>query len=408
MAATEPAGNGAALAALTLAALALPGMAPKAQADVSADIQTNFSRYEESGNRMKIDTYQALAQVRAGDRWTLRANGVKDVVTGASPIGIGARGTCGKGPVQGERILCMSGASIRDVRDAVDIGANYALDEGSIGVDAGRSFENDYSSTFFNIDGRWDLNRKTATLVAGYGYASDSVWAVQHIDGRIVREFDYAKGHRVGGDKDTHQGLLGVTQILDKNSLAQANLTYTHNAGFLADPYKYAYVLNAGFAAPYVRDNRPGNREQFGVLLRYVRYFDSLNGAALHLDYRFYSDTWGIDSHQFEAAWNQPLFDGWLLRPRIRYYTQTAADFYQPIYREFRRDGLYSSDYRMAHFGAIAGGVQISKEFFDRLRVAGGVDFYERRKGLALSQGAGSNLDNFSYSMFSVSLNLKF
>jgi hypothetical protein len=102
------------------------------------------------------------------------------------------------------------------------------------------------------------------------------------------------------------------------------------------------------------------------------------------------------------------LFDGWQLRPRLRYYTQTEADFYQPIYGNFKPDGLYFSDYRMANFGAIAGGAQLSKEFFDRLRVAGGVDFYERRKGLALSQGAGTNLDNFSYSIFSVSLNLKF
>lgn len=383
-----------------MAALALPGMVAKSHADsppAMPQIDTNFSRYEESGNRMRIETYQAAASLAVGDNLGFRVNGVKDVVTGASPVTIGRPGPSCKGPSNGLLVQCMSGASIRDERDAVDIGANYYLKDVTLGVDVGRSSENDYTSDFFNVDTRWELNQKMTTLATGFGYASDSVWAIQHVNGQNVRE------PGVGGDKSTHQGLLGITQVLDKNSLIQANLTYANNAGFLADPYKWALVDNV-----YLRDSRPGSREQYGVLLRYVRNFEELNSAALHLDYRFYSDTWGVDSHTLEVSWFQPLAYGWQLRPRIRYYTQTSADFYQPIYQTARLDGNYSSDYRLAGFGAIAGGIQLNKEFFDRLRLAGGVDFYERQKGLGLSGGAGTKLDNFSYSMYSFSLNLKF
>jgi hypothetical protein len=385
------------LAALTAAALALPGLVPEAEAAAGAagtaasGLDSRYSRYEESGGRMRVEVYQAAAQARVTDRLSLRVNGVKDVMSGASPMAV-VRGGDGK------LGLVMSGASIRDERDAVDLSASYELDDATLGLDVGRSSENDYNSNFFNIDGRWNLNRKTTTLAAGYGFASDNVWAVSHLDGRT----DRLPG--VGGGKASHQGLLGVTQVLDKNSLLQLNLTYGDSAGFLSDPYKWVLVGNR-----LVEDNRPSQRRQFGVLLRYVRHFAALNEAALHLDYRFYSDSWDVDAHTFEASWHQPLAYGWQLVPNFRYYSQDSADFYAPIFEMARcNEPHHSSDYRLAGFGAVAGGVRLENEFFGRLRVAGGIEFYERRKDLGFSGGAGTAADNFSFSVFSFGLNLKF
>ncbi len=393
------------LAALTAAALALPGMTPRSQAEVLApEVDSAFSRYEESNGRMRVDVYQAVGNLPIGDRLGVKANGVKDVVSGASPVA--------NGFVNGQLAQIRSRASIRDVRDEVDLGASYALDSATLSLDVGRSSENDYTSDFFNLDGRWDINQKLTTLEAGFGFASDTVWAVTN-----VGKNQHERVPGVGGDKSTFQGLLGATQVLDKNSLLQANITYTHNQGYLADPYKYALVLSptpAGSCDPayygdcYTLDNRPANRDQFNVLLRYVRDFSELNSAALHLDYRFYADTWDISAHTFEAAWYQPVYDGWRLVPRVRYYSQTAAEFYAPFFATARSDGHYSTDYRMASFGAISGGAQLTKEFLDRLRVTAAVDFYERQKGYALAGGSGTPLDNFTYSVFSVGLNLKF
>lgn len=404
MAATETTGGSLKLAALTAAALALPGMTPETQALGIDDsrIETGFSRYEESGNRMRIDVYQAALMAPLNDHWSLMANGVKDVVSGASPVAVGL-------DRNGKRALIMSRASIRDVRDEVDLKASYSHGNAVYSVDAGRSSENDYASNFFNVDGRWDLNQKQTTLAAGFGYSSDLVWA--NLD---ISPTDAGREPGIGGDKQSYQGMLGLTQVIDKNSLFQVNLTYNNSQGYLSDPYKFAL---ARFRAPageyfgnlgYLRDNRPGQREQFGVLLRYVRHFSELNSAALHLDYRFYADTWGIDAHTFEASWYQPLFDGWQLAPRVRYYSQIAADFYQPVYQKARADGYYSTDYRMAGFGAVSGGVQLSKEFFDRLRLAASFDFYQRRKELELGTDPGTRLDNFSFSMFTVHVDWKF
>ena len=403
MAATKP----AALAALTAAALALPGMAPEARAEApprAVSVDSNFSRYEENAGRMRVDIYQSVMTVPLGDKFSITANGVKDVVTGASPVAVG-HGRNGYGPRSEPLSLVMSSASIFDVRDEVDIGVNYFLnDTTTLGVNAGRSSENDYTSDFFNINGRVELNDKKTTLAVGYGYNSDKVWEI--VDNFGQKE----KAPGVGGVKHTNQGMLGVTQVLDKDSLAQLNLTYTHSDGYLSDPYKYSLVYNYSnpYFPDYVRDSRPGHRDQFAVLLRYVRNFSLLNNAALHADYRFYSDSWGIDAHTFELTWIQPVAYHIELRPRLRYYAQGSADFYQPTYDGPTADGNYSSDYRMAGFGALSGGVQLSAEIIGHLRLAGGVDFYQRRQDYGIAGGIGTSADNYSFSMYSASLNLKF
>ncbi len=302
----------------------------------------------------------------------------------------------------------MSSASIRDVRDAVDLNAQYTFDRATLGVDVGRSSENDYTSDFFNLDGRLDLNQKLTTLATGFSYASDQVWAISHGDQRQSLRVE-----SVGGDKSTYQGLLGLTQVLSRNALMQANLTYTHGSGYLSDPYKFVetlfmpFVVTDGYAG-FIRDNRPGNRDQFAVLLRYIHNVGPLNEAAVHLDYRYYADTWGIHSQTFEVAWYQPVYAGWQLVPRVRYYTQTGADFYQLYFDEARADGYYSSDYRMANFGAVSGGAALSKTFVDKLKLAASIDFYDRQKSYGMYPGKGSSIDDFSYSVFSVSAQLRF
>jgi hypothetical protein len=405
-------------AALTGAALSLPGMLPTAMADIAPldySLDSNFSAYAESAGRMKIDIYQAAATLPINDRFSLKINGVKDIVSGASPVGPAAAGTrsC-KGPRQGNLVQCMSGATIHDERDAVDVNGTYYMDNSTLDVDAGRSSENDYTSNFFNVNNRWELNDKHTTLTAGYAYSTDHVWEMVVIDGSKV------KASNVGGAKETNQGILGITQILDKDSLIQANLTYSYSGGYLSDPYKYVYAPWTscfGFGCPpapasaypgFVRDTRPGSRNQMGMLLRYVRNFTELNSAALHADYRFYGDTWGVDSHTFELSWIQPIIDSWQITPRVRYYTQNSADFYNVMFNSPSATGYYSSDYRLARFGAIGGGVQLSKEFFDRLKFSAGIDFYKREIGYGFSGGAGTALDNFSFSMYSLSLSVKF
>lgn len=437
----------------TAAALALLSVAPQVQAAEAeyADVNSQFSRYEESGGRMKIDIYQASALLPFTDRLNFKVNGVKDIITGASPVANAPK-------LNGKPYQMLSGASIKDERDSVDGTVSYKHDNGIVSLGGGRSSENDYESNFFNVDSRLDFNQKMTTLETGYGFASDKVWAIDHCPPHCLSDnsgissassetlapadlslsgapsettLDSSSGLSgsslgtntstpntykrpgVGGDKVTHQGILGLTQILDKDSLVQANLTYTYNEGYLSDPYKAVYASWATepypiYGGTFIHDNRPSNRNQIALLTRYVRHFSSLNSAAMHLDYRYYVDTWGVNAHTFEATWIQPVWADWKISPTVRYYTQGSADFYQPYFTQQRADGHYSSDYRLAQFGAIGGGVQVSKDFFERLNLGFGIDFYERKNNYGFNGGAGTSVDNFTFSMYTAKINFTF
>ena len=50
--------------------------------------------------------------------------------------------------------------------------------------------------------------------------------------------------------------------------------------------------------------------------------------------------------------------------PSFRYYSQGKADFYAQLLRNgSRRDGLYSSDYRLSPYGAISWRIRAETRF---------------------------------------------
>jgi hypothetical protein len=42
------------------------------------------------------------------------------------------------------------------------------------------------------------------------------------------------------------------------------------------------------------------------------------------------TDDWGVDSHTLDVHWHQPVRMKWYVQPHVRYYTQSAAEFWRP------------------------------------------------------------------------------
>src|SRR6185503_6936865 len=49
-------------------------------------------------------------------------------------------------------------------------------------------------------------------------------------------------------------------------------------------------------------------------------------------------------AHTLEAAWEQSFGERWSVRPALRYYTQSAADFYSPVSPASLPPAILSSD----------------------------------------------------------------
>jgi hypothetical protein len=226
---------------------------------------------------------------------------------------------------------------------------------------------------------------------------------------------------------------------LSKSAVLAGTFGYASNTGYLANPYK---AVTTVFVDPAQKagangvltgtslsllEKRPDERNIFTGDLSYIQHINPLD-AALHANYRFYHDDWGIDSHTFEADWAQPLFDGWTVTPLLRYYSQSAADFYQPYLVSFqpypgkvtinkgqvsisqlnaaRLPANYSSDQRLSAFGAISTGLSISKRFSKGVSLELGAEYYTHAGSLRLGGGGEGAYADFQYYMFNAAVKL--
>ncbi len=426
VAATDRTGPQRTLTALTSAALALPGMATESVAGTPAERQwdVGYFYYDEGGDRMTVESLQQTLTLPLGDRFDLTLNGVRDTISGASPVYNLPEIRCADGTVTTPPVQSVSGASgstaaggsppptrpslnggdcriasaqqvmladtFEDTRTAGDFKLSYYREDTTLRFGAGLSREKDYDSNFLSLDLSQDLNQKLTTLAFGYSLASDT--------------FSPLNKPSFTGDKETHQFLLGLTQVMGKNDLLQTNLTFGYNQGYLTDPYKNVYVLASNAA---VDEARPDERQQWNLLTRWVHYFPALK-SALHLDYRYSRDDWGISAHTLETFWIQSLGDGWQLVPRLRYYSQGEADFYQSYFEDLPANGHYSSDYRLAGFGAVSGGIKLTKQITEKARIDAGIELYDRQSSYALNDHADSSFSDYGFTIYSLSLSLQF
>ena len=368
MAATDGSADGqgrgnAPAGALLAAALALPGVVPHAHAQTAPDtgyIQFKYLDYRDwqpGGRRMRVDNPGFYLLKPLSDTLVIEGSLVYDGMSGASPLYFNA-------------LSGASGEGVKDYRTAGDVKLTKYFDRYSVGVGAAYSHERDYISRAGSIELRTWTADKNRTYALGFAGSAD----------RINTENGAAQGER----KHVLDFLVGVTQVLSPTAIVQSNLTYSRGHGYFTDPYK-------------LLDSRPDHRRLLAWLTRYHQHFPRVDGT-LQLAYRLLDDSFGADSHMLEAAWVQPLPQGWSVRPSLRYYTQRAAHFFfgPPVGRGLQRNEPYTADTRLSAFGAWMPGVSIAKQFAGGWTVDLKVEYYEQRSSWRLGGGGSEGLLPFS------------
>ena len=372
--------------ALSTAAMALPAFAAPQPVETIVAIKATTYQEEDvpqrdvltgSDERYKIDIAQFRLLTPVGEKWSLGVDVAYETMSGASPWGtiMGA---------DGEASLIMSGATIRDKRTEVSLTATHHGESRSISVDLTSSDEDDYEARAVSVSGEWEMNNKLSTLSLGMSYSNDDIEPTDALRfGRVQRE-----------EKMSRSLSASWAQVLNKNSVLHVGLDVTDHDGYLSDPYK-------------LRDVRPDEKLEWALSLKYRRYFDNQN-AALHLDYRYYNDDWGINSHTFHTGWHQNFGDNVRVVPNVRYYSQNEADFY----RNTDDFGLattikQSSDFRMSGYGAYTLGVKL---IYSALQwdVSLSLDRYISDKSYGHDASDHSHPALLSFNMTSFGLNFRF
>lgn len=348
-------GCGPVLRALTGGALALPGLAGSAWADSPIEKPQgdfSYSRYQEQSvssgkvavgdkDRYQIDVYQINLAAPVGETKDVALDLAVETMSGASPWSVVPDD-------DGELELLMSEASIEDTRVDALLSGNFYNPNGKSTLSGGISIEDDYRAVNVGASMERSFESKHTTLFGGLGVSIDEVDPVEEHD-----NFTFDSQFFVDRDKDYKQGYTvnaGISRIINRFAIIQSSLTYKHSRGYLDDPYKLVYFEDIG---SFRADRRPGSRHQLSWLTRFRRHSPRFHGT-LHLDYRFYVDSWDIQSHTADLAWYQDIFDWAQFVPSLRYYSQDEAKFYQPYFDEVPSVEHYSSDYRLSGYGAIA------------------------------------------------------
>ncbi len=328
-----------------------------------------YQFYDEGPDRIRIESHYIRGRIDLDDETSFRFQWLKDSISGASPTG------ALPGSIQ--PFL----AELDDVRSGLLGAISRKFGDHTVELEISRSSENDYLSHGLALKDEWKLNDENTVLTFGFNRLDDSVLVPQ----------------RGWFGKDSYDFFTGISQILDKNTLVSASLTLGTSNGYLNDPYK-SVSYTSSFEVPdgeggtdifYVDnlypENRPENRFRQVLQLNARHYIEKLHGA-LDATWRGSHDDFGLTSNTFGLEWRQEIGSHLEVAPFVRYYRQSAADFFVNS-----ADGLpaappdvptghgpyYSADYRLSHFDAISGGVKVLWKINETFSATAAYERYE-------------------------------
>lgn len=145
-----------------------------------------------------------------------------------------------------------------------------------------------------------------------------------------------------------------LTQVLTPTTVVQLGAELAQVDGLQHNPYRTVYVDGA-----YVTELHPDQRSRQDVYLKVNQYLP--NRSSLKVDYKLYTDDWGVSSHTIGGKINQYVGGDVVMRYRYRYYSQTNAEFWRSEYTEPVGPGGYrTADYRLGDFTAHLFGAKLT------------------------------------------------
>lgn len=370
---------GTPLAAATCALLgpaALPGKV-SAQELMPWDLDTSLLIYSESDGRVRDTSLNLRARKELREEKFLNLNLAIDSLTGASPSGAvpaaavqtftNPSGNASYTIQPGEQAL---DSSFLDTRTAIT--ASWEMPVARLALlSVGASLSDEYDYTHTGIDARLarDFNNRNTTLSFGVAVANDTISTVGGAPVPLAPMLGLGVQTNKRGDesKDVTDFLLGVSQVLNRHTIVQLNYSLSQSDGYLTDPYKILSVVDPVTGNPvagpagsglnrYLFERRPDTRDKqslYGLIKR------DFNGDVLEASYRYMTDDWGVDSHTLELRYRFGFGSDRYLQPHVRFYQQTAADFYRTVlFSNAALPQFATADHRLGEFDGLTVGLK--------------------------------------------------
>lgn len=174
------------------------------------------------------------------------------------------------------------------------------------------------------------------------------------------------------GRKNTIDLFVGFSHIINRRTIGNINLSTSFVRGYLTDPYKiFSIVDQNGIEHDQYFEKRPGDRIRNSLSMSLNHQFYPSDNI-LHADYRYYSDSWEVNSHALNLIYRYKFDKKSFLEPRLRLYTQTRAFFYHNSIFKNPTDltptievlpEFVSADYRLDDMNTVTLGVTYGRRF---------------------------------------------
>ncbi len=313
-------------------------------------VDYGFEFYKEEDGRIQVETQTAYFEKKITDAIAAKGEFVYDAISGATPTGLPPKPNSQEVPL----------TQMHDTRYAGNLAFDCRWGRQLLSPQIAYSTESDYESIGISLNDAIDFNQKNTTLRFGVAHNFDRVLDFVHTDPSLPRAWH---------DKDSTEGIVGLSQLLDPKTVFTADFTFGGESGFLDDPYRevlfrgwLAFNPNFYIGGP---EARPTERTKEVFQTTLTHFFDRVNGSA-ELSYRFYHDSYDIFAQTAALTWYQKVGEHLILEPTFRFYEQSAAYFYYPegvagfsaLTPDPDRPQYYSADYRLSHMITYTYGMQ--------------------------------------------------
>ncbi|MCF6274504.1 MAG: DUF3570 domain-containing protein [Robiginitomaculum sp.] len=327
--------------------------------------------YQEDGGRVQAIEPVVGITYNFKDDSSLSLKFTADILTGASPYGAtpwqdtqtlfnppstgasGSTGAVSTSDVPPDVLPIATGFS--DQRYSVDAAYKTPWGESNtLSVSAGISRETDYKSFYGNVGYAHEFNQKNTTL----SLSANVEYDISSPRGGHPTPLSISDGVTFNLENDHKTifgGLIGISQIMNRRWLAQLNYNVSTSSGYQTDPYRVISVVDPVTGGPvrYLNEARPRSR------LRQSVYFGNkiaLWDTVTDLSARVYRDDWGVNSLTLNLATRVPVTNRFYVKPGVRYYAQSQADFFNYYLLDGQALPQFASpDARLDKFSAFTG-----------------------------------------------------
>ncbi|NJM25185.1 MAG: DUF3570 domain-containing protein [Bacteroidia bacterium] len=241
----------------------------------------------------------------------------------------------------------VSSASSGDQRIYPSLGYSITNEKtgSTVSIAGSISTEYDYFSKGLNIGwSKLSKNKNREFSVKGQVFLD--TWTVI-----LPIELRGSAGPRGSKPRNSYNASFTISQVITRRLQLLLLADVAYQEGQLATLYHRTYFTDGS----HKFENLPDQRWKLPVGVR-LNYFLG-DEFILRTYYRYYADTWGLQSHtaELEAAMKvTPFFS---VSPFYRYYTQQGVDYFKPYEGHALSETYYTSDYDLSALSSHLAGI---------------------------------------------------